>query len=198
MKKGLAILGVLGIVGVVFGGGLIYLLSSLGIKIEPLGDAFVIYRVETPEQPIEFPHNKHVKDVGLQCTYCHAYADKAVSPGIPPLEVCMGCHSVIATDKPRIKKLTEYWNKKEPVPWKRVNKLPDFVFFTHKRHVKAGVDCKACHGDLSTMTVAQRVKSLKMGWCLSCHNDVNGYLKSLGLPPAKVDRAPTDCWTCHK
>ena len=148
------------------------------------------------EQPIEFPHDIHAKVNQINCLYCHTYARRSKVAGIPPTSKCMGCHTVIATDKPRIKKLTEYWQKKQTPPWKKVHDVPDFVHFTHERHLKrfifdneelpverASEVCAFCHGDLKEMTVAKKVKSLTMGFCKRCHEANNG---------------PADCWACHK
>ncbi|MBN2012503.1 cytochrome c3 family protein [candidate division KSB1 bacterium] len=152
------------------------------IIIVGLGWAWHTYR-EAPDQPIAYSHNKHINFVGLECTHCHAYADRALMPGIPPLQTCMECHENVATDRPEIIKLTAYWNKKEPVPWINVNYLPPHVYFTHKRHVKRGFECAECHGDIAHMDKVRQVKSFRMGWCVTCHRANNG---------------PTDCWTCHK
>src|SRR4029077_12837444 len=40
--------------------------------------------------------------------------------------------------------LTKYWNDKQPVPWNRVNRIRirNNVYFTHKRHIAAGVQCE--------------------------------------------------------
>lgn len=149
-------------------------------------------------QPIEFPHNTHVKENGINCMYCHTYARRSKVAGIPPTSKCMGCHKVIATDKPRIKQLTKYWEDKISPPWKKVHDLPDFVHFTHEKHLKTLVFdrdfpvenvkevCAFCHGDVENMTVAKKVKPLTMGFCVNCHI-AN---KDLG--------APGDCWKCHK
>ncbi len=156
------------------------------------------YVGEDVEQPIVFPHNIHVKVNKINCMYCHTYARRSKVAGIPPTSKCMGCHKIIATDKPRIKKLTEYWEKKESPPWRKVNDLPDFVHFTHEIHLKKLVFdrdfpvenvkevCAFCHGDVENMTVAKKVKPLSMGFCVRCHIEN----KALG--------APGDCWKCHK
>jgi len=150
---------------------------------------------ENVVQPIEFPHDVHVKVNKINCMYCHTYARRSKVAGIPPTSKCMGCHKVIATDKPRIQKLTEYWEKKQPPPWKKVHDLPDFVHFTHERHLKKFVFdrdfpvenvkevCAFCHGKLENMTVAHKVKPLNMGFCKNCHIANGG---------------PGDCWKCHK
>lgn len=166
--------------------------SGVPNAVAPKGD----YNGENVEQPIEFPHDVHAKINEINCLYCHTYARRSKVAGIPPTSKCMGCHSVIATDKPRIQKLTEYWQKKQPPPWKKVHDMPDFVHFTHERHIKRFVTdnadlpvervsevCAFCHGDLKEMTVAQKTKPLNMGFCQRCHEANNG---------------PSDCWHCHK
>ncbi|MCI0504626.1 MAG: cytochrome c family protein [Gammaproteobacteria bacterium] len=166
--------------------------SSSAPEIVPPGGS---HNGENVEQPIEFPHNTHVKDNGINCMYCHTYARRSKVAGIPPTSKCMGCHKVIATDKPRIQKLTEYWEQKSPPPWKKVHDVPDFVHFTHEKHLKRFVFdqdfpvenvkevCAFCHGDVENMTVAHKVKPLNMGWCKTCHINNGG---------------PGDCWACHK
>ncbi|MEQ1712344.1 MAG: hypothetical protein ABL908_13215, partial [Hyphomicrobium sp.] len=72
--------------------------------------------------------------------------------GVPELATCMGCHKYVLKESPEIKLLTQYWERGEPVPWKKVNDLPDFVYFSHMRHVRAGVDCTECHGQVPAMT----------------------------------------------
>ena len=91
------------------------------------------------EQPIEFPHSIHVKDNKINCMYCHTYARRSKVAGIPPTSKCMGCHKVIATDKERIQKLTEYWENKESPKWKKVTDLPDYVHFTHESQLGNGL-----------------------------------------------------------
>lgn len=141
----------------------------------------------SPEQPIHFPHPLHVQTLKMNCLYCHYAANKSIDPGMPAMSTCMGCHTLIATNKPEIKKLTAYWNKKEPVPWLRMHKVPEYVHFPHMRHVNAGVSCQTCHGPVQNMTQVYQYSSLNMGWCVSCHTGQSN-------PPFK---ARYDCSTCH-
>lgn len=138
-----------------------------------------------PEQPIAFSHRKHVSQLGLQCLYCHEYADKSARAGVPPVATCMSCHKSVAVEKPEIQKLHRYWNGREPIPWNRVYsiRIRNYVVFTHKRHIKAGVDCTECHGEIRFMDRVRRVRSLNMGWCVTCHRSRS---------------ASVDCLTCHK
>ncbi|GAB4182228.1 MAG: cytochrome c3 family protein [Calditrichia bacterium] len=136
-----------------------------------------------PEQPIAFSHQKHAGELELECTTCHQYADKGMHATVPAMSICMSCHEDVATDKPEIQKLTKFWNDKEPIPWVKIHDVPWHVYFSHKRHVAKGIECQTCHGEVQTMTKVRQVRSLDMGWCVSCHRQNN---------------ASTDCLTCHK
>ena len=139
----------------------------------------------TPRQPIDFSHKIHAGDNEIPCMYCHIQARRSISAGVPSVKKCVNCHNHIATDRPQIRKVMNYWENREPIPWIKVHDLPDFVYFPHKRHVRAGVKCQTCHGPVETMDVVTRMAPVKMGECLACHkkNEVEHGL---------------DCWTCHK
>lgn len=140
-----------------------------------------------PEQPIAYSHQTHV-EAGVQCLFCHSSALRSDIAGIPSVQKCMGCHTVIDTDSPLIQEVSGYWERSEPIPWVRVNTQPDFVFFSHQPHMGAGLSCETCHGDVGQMTVVHPVVKMDMGWCLDCH---------LKQPEEKEARL-TDCLTCHK
>ena len=145
----------------------------------------MFYPDTSPVQPINFSHKIHAGEHAIPCLHCHLNAAKSPSATVPSVSKCMNCHKAVATDKPEIQKLAQYWENKEPIPWIKVYDVPDFVHFTHKRHIQAGVTCQRCHGPVETMDRITRVSSLKMSFCVDCHteNDVqNG----------------RDCWTCHK
>ena len=93
---------------------------------------------------------------------------------IPSVNFCMTCHQVIATDKPEIKKLAAYRARGEDIPWQRVYGFEPsaHVKFNHAPHIRAGVDCATCHGDMTKATVAERKVNHTMGFCIE-------------LPPAK-------------
>jgi len=162
---------------------------------------------EAIKQPIQFPHNRHVQVLGMDCQYCHSGARKGIHAGVPATQVCMGCHKMIddgsttadpADDRPELVKLKAYYEKGEPIPWVRVHDLPDFVNFNHKRHVAGGVQCQECHGPMQELEVAQRVASLKMGWCLDCHA-THPKVDENYSDKAELRRAELkDCYTCHK
>ncbi len=133
-------------------------------------------------QPIDFSHRHHVTEIGLDCQMCHVYARRSQVAGIPSVQRCAGCHEQVLADAPEIQRLLEFWENEAPIPWVRVHDLPDHVRFSHKRHVLGGVDCAECHGDVAQMEAAVQVESLRMGWCLNCHQE---------------REASRDCLVCH-
>ena len=138
-----------------------------------------------PIQPINFSHKVHAGDNEIPCQYCHAYAARTPSAGVPSVNKCIGCHNYVASDQPEIQKVAQYWEDQEPIPWIKVYDTPDFVHFTHKRHIQAELECQECHGPVETMDVVERQSSLKMPWCVSCHTK-------------EETENGRDCYTCHK
>ncbi len=119
----------------------------------------------------------------------------------------MGCHKIAGAALPEVKKLADYYGRGEPIPWIRVNKLPEFTYFPHKAHLRANVKCQTCHGPVEAMTTFGAVTGprltndllnlvglrpaappLTMGWCLDCHRRQNATADA---------HAPLDCVTCH-
>lgn len=130
-----------------------------------------------PTQPIAFSHKLHAGQLGMDCLYCHTSAEKSRHATVPAVESCMGCHSVVRTDRPEIQKLKAYYDKGEPVPWVRIHSLPDHAYFNHAQHVAAGVACQTCHGNIQEMEIVEQAVNLSMGWCMSCHRN-DEYVKT--------------------
>jgi cytochrome c553 len=124
-----------------------------------------------PEQPIAFSHKLHAGKLEMDCLYCHSNAEKGPHATVPPMSTCMGCHSVVATSSPEIKKLTEYYEQGKPAPWIRIHRVPDHVYFTHQIHLNAGIECQTCHGDIQEMKIVEQVNRLEMGDCVTCHRN---------------------------
>ena len=87
--------------------------------------------------------------------------------------------------KPELSKLKEFasagW-----IPWNRVYSQPDYVFFSHRRHVVvAKLDCANCHGDMGSLSSPpiRPAVDQSMDWCMNCHQQ---------------RQASTDCVSCHK
>jgi hypothetical protein len=138
-----------------------------------------------PQQPIDFPHKIHTIDIGVGCTDCHQGVEKGARAGIPSINICMSCHEDIGDPAdPRIQALRDHAKRNEDMAWQRVYGFNEeaHVRFNHAPHIRAKVDCATCHGDLTQMTVAERVVDHNMGFCISCH---------------KQKGASNDCLTCH-
>ena len=144
---------------------------------------FLDIHPEHPVQPIAYTHTVHLAK-GLPCTFCHVGVDQGPEARIPGVNVCMSCHSSIATDRPEIKKIAAYKARGEEIPWVRVyNYSPSaHVKFNHAPHIRAGMQCAACHGDMTTQTTAERKVNLNMGYCIQCHRE---------------KQVSVDCDVCH-
>ena len=136
------------------------------------------------EQPFEFPHSIHVgKEIA--CTeYCHESVSEGPVAGLPSVRTCMGCHRTIATNRPRIRQITQMREEGRDFAWKRVFGYPaeSHVRFNHAPHIRANVECSTCHGNIGAQSVAQRNVNMTMGFCVNCHRE---------------RKAPDDCLTCH-
>lgn len=177
-----------------------------------------------PEQPIPFNHRFHTTDLQIDCMYCHTGTERSVSGVVPPVEVCMGCHLVAGNGLPPVEELRGYSQRGEPIPWQWVNKLPEFVQFSHQPHLRNGLECAECHGPVEEMDRVYQWAPLTMGWCLECHRSApvdtdistDHALSAMNPPPATpyerqegsfypsaidtqygATRAPTDCAACH-
>jgi hypothetical protein len=192
-----------------------------------------------PAQPIPFSHEIHAGALALSCEYCHTEARRSIYAGVPPLQTCMGCHAQVKKDNPDVQLIHQAWCGKpecaieedaygQPVAppeartpeRQKVHDLPDYVYFAHKRHVRAGVQCTECHGQIATQgakkpgrtaegdidplaplavqDVMIRETTLQMGWCLDCHANHPSVDQNYG-DNADLRRAELkDCWTCHK
>jgi hypothetical protein len=148
-------------------------------------------------QPIQFSHKHHAGLYGIECLYCHSGTERSASAGVPSVEVCMGCHAQFPASYDElegIRTLKDHWERKAPIEWLQVHRLPEYVQFRHNRHVKAGVACQDCHGPVESMdkvTITEDTiwwpwllpsQTLEMGWCVDCH---------------RRNHASQDCYTCH-
>lgn len=134
-------------------------------------------------QPLEFPHDVHIAKQ-VACEVCHEGVRTGPVAGLPGVRTCVICHDAIATDRPRIKHILALRDSGVDLAWQRVYGFSRqaHVRFHHGAHVRAGVACATCHGNLGTQTVAARVVDHTMGFCVNCH---------------EARGASRDCLTCH-
>ncbi|GBE30476.1 MAG TPA: cytochrome C [Bacteroidetes bacterium] len=170
-----------------------------------------------PDQPVDYSHKLHAGDLGMDCRYCHYQVEKSRHSNIPPTKVCMNCHSLIGLDKETLDPVRESFANNTPIEWIRVHNLPEYAYFDHSLHLRSGVACIECHGNVAMMEKVQQVEPLSMGWCLDCHRDPASHLR----PPSQVTNMywsppkghdewaqsfiqenqinpPEDCSACHR
>ena len=135
-----------------------------------------------PKQPVPFSHKIHAGTNKIACLYCHSNAERSRHATIPDMGVCMNCHTVVAIDKPDIQILSQTYLTGKILPWVRVHRVPDYVYFSHRWHVAKGIACQECHGQVQNMDVIRQAMPLKMGDCIGCH---------------RQNKATQECNACH-
>jgi len=160
------------------------LIAVLGLAVA----GAAVTRLVSPsvEQPIAFNHRLHVTDLGSQCTDCHLYAESGVRATIPNLEICSFCHEEAQTESPEEARLVEYLQAGERIPWRKVYRVPNHVYFSHRRHTAiAGLACAECHGVMEEQEqpVSRPAVRISMDRCMDCHDEKG---------------ASNDCLLCHK
>ena len=167
-----------------------------------------------PEQPILFSHRLHSGELNINCQYCHSTAERSRHAGIPAASTCMNCHRFILAKRadvraeeelaktqkrkprqvisPEIQKIRTAIEKNQPIVWNRIHQVPDFVYFDHRPHVAAGLECQKCHGPVETMERVRQVEPMNMGWCVNCHRGRDGTIVK-----GHKANASSDCSVCH-
>lgn len=180
---------------------------------------YVTGQGHTVPQPIQlFSHQIHVTGLQIDCRYCHYTVERAAAAGMPSSETCLPCHKQVWLSGPIFAPVRASLEKDRPIPWQRVNRLPDYVFFNHAIHVNKGVGCETCHGRVDQMPQIRQTAPLTMSWCLDCHTQPERYLRpveqmtAMGWHPARETqlalgrelkhqyrvRELTTCTACHR
>jgi hypothetical protein len=115
---------------------------------------------------------------------CHAIEKLGFAAGLPKEETCMAWHVSLKTDSQAVQKLTVYFKEKKPVPWVRVYRVPDYVWFSHEPHYTgARIGCENCHGPVAERDVLTKEKPTSMASCMECD---------------AARKAPNQCNFCHE
>ncbi len=148
----------------------------------------VVYPPQTI--PLEFAHGAHR---ATPCERCHLAASSTTTADrlLPAEAVCAECHGDWVNDvnacnrchpgyRPMVMEGTD---RRQVSPWPAPIELPPApLHFNHRRHGQAGVQCTACHGDLSQVGTATRAHLPSMAQCVDCH---------------RRESVSTACTTCH-
>ena len=130
-----------------------------------------------PNQPIAYSHKLHAGDLGLDCRYCHWAVEESRYANIPSTQTCMNCHQLILPESEKLMLLRESYAADKPIHWTRVHMLPDYAYFNHSAHLRAGVGCFSCHGYVEQMEVVAQKQPLSMSWCLECHRNPAPFIR---------------------
>lgn len=134
------------------------------------------------EQPLAFDHATHDQ---TGCLVCHQGSETGVRAGLPEGAICLQCHATA----PDVAGADDAWRHLaagQEIPWMRVTRVADHVFFSHRRHVAlAGLDCVSCHGDVGHLSSppSSPARRLDMDACEACHHQ---------------EDVSDDCAACHR
>lgn len=164
---------------------ILYLLISLLIGFT--GGAFV-NQVWSPKiyQPINFNHYIHAKENELECTFCHKGVRRKSKATFPSISVCIECHEEALTKSPEEEKIREYYKKGMEIPWQKILRMPEHVYFSHYTHTAIGnIECVECHGKIYELKLPpdKPLKRMRMKDCINCH---------------RKNKVTEDCNACHK
>jgi hypothetical protein len=162
------------------------IITAIAIGIIALGGLVIVRSyVPTVVQPIAFNHKIHFEKE-IECSGCHDSVDKSSTAGKPKLETCMICHETPFGQTAEEEKVRQYAARGEEIPWRRLYKLPEHVFFPHQTHVVgAQIECKTCHGNIGESVIPPKRPRIRltMNDCIACHQS---------------RRVTIDCISCHR
>ena len=165
---------------------LLWRIFSAGLLVSALCMALNSSTVFAEEQPIAFSHKLHAVQNGIACQYCHLYARRSFSSGVPPVSTCVGCHGpheqkLVQPESKEVNKMRDFWSKKEPIPWVKIHDVPDFVRFPHKEHINADSNRLlddaggGCDTENASRSLECKLALFRTGGderCLACHGDI--------------------------
>jgi hypothetical protein len=126
---------------------------------------------------MSFSHFVHTKQHNIKCMICHKGINTQMRAGIPNIETCSVCHAdIINPNSKEEKKINEFVTSNKLIAWQNYYRVPDYVYFSHRRHVKLGnLDCKLCHGDMTEQKtkVLTNFRPVEMDGCVDCHKKSN-------------------------
>lgn len=93
------------------------------------------------------------------------------------------CHEGLKQARSPVRQLVRYQKQNRTIPWARVYRLADYVFFSHARHAKGQVECASCHGPVELRDRLVQEVSINMKSCMDCHRARN---------------ASNTCTVCHE
>jgi Zn ribbon nucleic-acid-binding protein len=136
---------------------------------------------QTVQQPLPFDHRRH-DHAGVECATCNSEPGTGEKLEIPGVAERMTCHRSMPPRSPATEKLVRLAEGNQILAWTRLYQLPDFVFFSHQKHIAAKVECAVCHGPVKDRDAIWQEKEISMVACVDCH---------------KLRKATLSCDHCH-
>jgi hypothetical protein len=136
-----------------------------------------------PVQPLPYSHRQHLELGLLECADCHVNPDGGRLMTFPANDTCLSCHETMPASPAR-KALQTADTSGTPIPWVRVYRLADYVYWNHATHLAAAITCETCHGPVAERDVISLETNIttKRG-CLTCH---------------ETRQVVSDCGDCHE
>lgn len=159
-----------------------------------------------------YSHSKHVEEMGLECEFCHNNASSSNNAEdilIPEMSKCGECHDI----KSNCEKCHS-----EPSNVVKIGQIVENIVFSHKEHLKRGLECLSCHKGINKSKDVFTKHIPEMERCFECHdgkkvskrcNLCHINLKESGLIPKNHDNfwrdshgiiarvKESECYECH-
>ncbi len=136
----------------------------------------------SPTQTISFSHKQHLGKYNITCMFCHYDSETNKYISTPTIHNCMNCHVALKTESKMLEKLVRSYDEGISLKHKKVFDLPDYVQFSHKKHIQTGIDCSTCHDSIESLDSLYLTKKFTMAWCIDCHKNPTKY----AIPPKTI------------
>ena len=129
--------------------------------------AFSMTTAVQADNAIEFSHELHVTDMEIECSQCHASAEKSTA-GTDDLfnfdhDVCSDCHSDAIEEDCEVCHVDVDDN---PAFGRILHLMPQF---SHKNHLGGHLDCSSCHEGIAEKSSPDEQTVSHFTSCLACH-----------------------------
>ena len=163
------------------------MVKQLAIPVSALAVA-LLSACERPvpvRQPMAMSHKRHM-EADMKCVTCHPGAEEQAVAQFPTVVECMDCHHKARGNEPDEPLVRQYAERRQEIPWVRVDRLPGHVYFSHGVHVtSAKMKCEECHEGilLATKPLVLPDVHQTMADCMDCH---------------RARQASNQCQACHR
>ncbi len=115
---------------------------------------------------IHFSHQKHLVDVGADCSSCHGgieSSQKASDNHLGNMQTCYACHDESSTE-------CSFCHKESGPDYTAFAPAERSIFFSHELHIGKGLTCDRCHAGMAEVDYAGAAQLPTMATCAECHD----------------------------